>query len=266
MKILKMLSIADIVTLLNVVFGASAILTLIYGLMNPGDREFIPRASMFILMGILADGLDGRLARYFNKEHALGEDLDSLADAITFSLAPAALVFIQYFGDFASFKSPVLPRIFTGDAILGAICVFMVLCGVLRLARFNQGGQMDKFVGLPSPANAIVITTFMLFPPQFRPFWLVLPIVIVQSILMISDIEYPKIRRKSGAVVGSLVLTLIAMLVFIQLSHTDIAASPVSSAVIVVLGLVFLISYIAIGPVYHNYSLKRHLRKILRSF
>ena len=101
MKIFKMLSIADFVTLLNVVFGAGAVLTLMYG-WKTGDAEAVPRACMLILMGILADGLDGRLARYFRKEHVLGEDLDSLADALTFSLAPACLVFVRYFNDFSS--------------------------------------------------------------------------------------------------------------------------------------------------------------------
>jgi CDP-diacylglycerol--serine O-phosphatidyltransferase len=260
MKILKMLSVADLVTLLNIVFGASAIFTMIYGAAT-GDPEFMPRASMLILMGILADGLDGKLARYFKSEHTLGQDLDSLADAITFSLAPACLVFVQYFQEFRVFRSPILPGIFTGDVILGGICVLIVLCGVLRLARFNQGGQADKFVGLPSPANALVVTVFMLFPEQFRPFWVVLPIVVAQSLLMISDVEYPKMRGKIAAIAGSIVASLVLLLAFVQFRQIDIPKSPVSSAAIIVLGLVFLISYIAIGPVYQSRSAGKTNRK-----
>lgn len=253
MKILKMLSIADVVTLLNIIFGASAILTMIHGVAT-GDPEFMPRASMLILMGILADGLDGKLARYFKSEHTLGQDLDSLADAITFSLAPACLVFVQYFQEFKAFQSPILPTILTGDVMLGEICVLIVLCGVLRLARFNQGGQADKFIGLPSPANALVVTVFMLFPEQFRPFWIVLPVIVIQSLLMISDVEYPKMRGKFAAVGGAIVASLILLLAFIQFREIDIPKSPLSSAAIIVLGLVFLISYIAIGPLYQSRS------------
>ena len=251
MKILKMLSIADVVTLLNIIFGASAILTMIHGVAT-GDPEFMPRASMLILMGILADGLDGKLARYFKSEHTLGQDLDSLADAITFSLAPACLVFVQYFQEFKTFESPILPHILTGDVMLGEICVLIVICGVLRLARFNQGGQADKFIGLPSPANALVVTVFMLFPEQFRPFWIVLPLIVIQSILMISDVEYPKMRGKIAAIGGSIVASLVLLLAFIQFRQIDIPKSPLSSAAIIVLGLVFLISYIAIGPLYQS--------------
>lgn len=243
---LKMLSIADLITLLNLVFGSVAVMVLISGI--NGNMEPVYLACTLILLGVMADGLDGKMARRFGKS-SIGEDLDSLADAITFAVAPAILAFIQYRKDFRTIE-PFVYNLVAGDILLGAVCVFIILCTILRLARFNQGGQVERFIGLPSPANALVVTTFMLFPPNFRPFWILLPLIVLLSVLMISDIEYPKIGRKTGAVASIIISALILILIFAQLANVNIEESPLTTGIIVILGLTFFISYITMGPVY----------------
>lgn len=111
-------------------------------------QERWEQAVVAILVAAVLDGLDGRVARLLNAQSRFGEELDSLADAINFGVAPALLLYLWSLGQ---------------AGVLGWIAALaLAVCCVLRLARFNAGlGAADKppwafnyFTGVPAPAGA----------------------------------------------------------------------------------------------------------------
>lgn len=130
-------------TLLNLFFGVFAIVAA-----SRGDHA---KAVWYILIGGMADAMDGRVARATGTGSRFGEELDSLVDAISFGLAPALIMY------FAVLKTEGWDWIF----------VFLfAACAVMRLARFNveQAGRAKRyFRGLPSPAAGGVLATYYWF-------------------------------------------------------------------------------------------------------
>jgi CDP-diacylglycerol---serine O-phosphatidyltransferase len=140
-------------------------------------------AAPFIGFAILLDMLDGRVARMTGTTSAFGIEFDSLADVISFGVAPAILVF--------AWGLQPLGRIGWGAGFL------FVAAAAVRLARFNiQSGSQDKryFVGLPSPAAAAVpAATVFVYPSGFatdHEALAVLLIVIVPALLMVSTVRF----------------------------------------------------------------------------
>lgn len=139
-------------------------------------------AAPFIGIAIVLDMLDGRIARMTGTTSEFGLQLDSLADLISFGMAPAVLAF-QW-----------------GLAPLGrpgwAVGFLFVTAAALRLARFNIQTPSDKryFVGLPSPAAAAVPAATVFYFPEgiqtYQQAWLALPVMLVPALLMVSTIRY----------------------------------------------------------------------------
>lgn len=145
------------------------------------NHRFVQAAMLLFLAGIL-DGLDGRVARLTGTTSAFGEQLDSLADVISFGFAPAFLVYLWALSDFGR---------------LGLFVSFLfVVCGACRLARFNvQVHIVDKryFVGLPIPsaAGALVGLIWILDPlPSREGKAVFLAVTCILSWLMISTLRY----------------------------------------------------------------------------
>lgn len=144
--------------------------------------RFDHAAAILFLAGIL-DGLDGRVARLTGTTSAFGEQLDSLADVISFGVAPAFLVYRWALADFDR---------------LGLLVSFLfVVCGACRLARFNvQVHVVDKryFVGLPIPAAAGALVGLVWVLPDPLPSReakaVFLVVTIVLSYLMVSTLRY----------------------------------------------------------------------------
>jgi CDP-diacylglycerol--serine O-phosphatidyltransferase len=153
----------------NIFLGFIAILKTFEGAISASAGALGPNASFetaakMIGVAVLLDGLDGRLARMTNTVSDFGREMDSLADAITFGLAPAILAFawgMHYVAIPAPFLEQHIQRV-------GYFVAFMfLLCGVARLARFNvqanpipkNPGRPDRkyFVGLPIPAAALLV-------------------------------------------------------------------------------------------------------------
>jgi CDP-diacylglycerol---serine O-phosphatidyltransferase len=160
---------ANIVTLLNLSFGIVSIIFTLKGMENIG--------VLMIFLAVLADWFDGKIARKLNIASEFGKQLDSLCDLISFGAAPAFLIY-QSIGSQYS--------------IAGIwITVIYILCGAIRLARFNVTEFNGRFVGLPITAAGCLLTvsqTAMAFIPNV--FYLFLMIVL--SFLMISTIEVRK--------------------------------------------------------------------------
>ena len=146
-------------------------------------RGELERAAPLIGLAIVVDMLDGRVARMTGTTSAFGVEFDSLADIISFGVAPAIMAF--------QWGLHPLGR-------LGWAAGFVFVAGAaIRLARFNiQAGTVDKkyFVGLPSPAAAAVpASTIFLYPQGFQsplPALAVLALVIVPGLLMVSTVRF----------------------------------------------------------------------------
>lgn len=145
-------------------------------------------AAWAIVIGMIFDGLDGRIARLTKTTSAFGEQYDSLADIITFGMAPAFLVYSWVLKPFGR---------------LGWMAAFLfLLCAALRLARFNVSKpeiRSEHFIGLPTPASAAVLASIViafedLFASRMNPFIMVM-VVYTLAFLMVSNIKYPAFKR-----------------------------------------------------------------------
>lgn len=145
-------------------------------------RDRYELAAWLVLTAVVLDGLDGRVARALRVESDLGRELDSLADLVSFCVAPSFLFYA---------------RALSGSGVIGLAAVLvMVLAGALRLARFNVEGPPDYFVGLPTTAAGGIAAGLWLLsawsginPPS--PVWAAL--LLVLALLMVSRIRVPKI-------------------------------------------------------------------------
>ncbi len=150
-------------TTANIALGFYAILQTVHG--NPSEPWHMDFAAMAIGFAVLFDGLDGRIARMTHTSSDFGRELDSLADVITFGVAPALLAWMWGFHLLPMIIAPEL-RLKITD--LGSVaCFAFLMAGASRLARFNiaknpepsNPGRPGKkyFVGMPIPAGAGVI-------------------------------------------------------------------------------------------------------------
>ncbi|RKP45071.1 CDP-diacylglycerol--serine O-phosphatidyltransferase [Cohnella endophytica] len=139
-------------------------------------------AALLVIIAMLLDGLDGRVARALNAQSEFGKELDSLSDVISFGVAPA---FIMYQAAFQG-VSPALAWIVTA---------IFPICGALRLARFNViDGIPGYFIGLPIPAAGGVLATLALFHYELH-YTLLLISTVALSFLMISNMKYPNFKK-----------------------------------------------------------------------
>lgn len=147
---------------------------------NVSAAQHLDWAAIAICLAIPFDSLDGRIARMTHTTSDFGRELDSLADAITFGVAPSLLAFVWGFHGLPAEMSPDLRR--TLLQIGSFVCFLFLLCGVSRLARFNisnnpqprNPGRLDRkyFVGMPIPAAAGMIAATVHFCYGFSiPNW-----------------------------------------------------------------------------------------------
>lgn len=192
----------------NLFFGFLAIKNCIQARYNvmigdgPTDANALYRqAVLFILGGMLCDSLDGRVARLGGRDSLFGKEFDSIADIVTFGLAPALMVL------FLILAPGHNEEYFTKAGFF--IAFVYLLCAGVRLARFNvithpavYSEKLDKaagdFLGLPVPAAAGMIATIVLVLTKhdaLRDYALVLPILMLMiSCLMISNVSYPSFK------------------------------------------------------------------------
>ena len=188
----------------TLICGYYAILTTLQGaqLMAAGASGALAsstfdRASMAIGLAILFDGLDGRIARLTNSTSNFGREFDSLADVITFGLAPGLLAYS--WGVRPAIAASQLPLMHHLRAIGWIITFAYLICGAARLARFNIDSikpSLDRryFIGLPIPAAAGVIAAVVHWQKDPLTFWPIalvwLLAVLSLAFLMVSRVRY----------------------------------------------------------------------------
>ena len=160
----------------------------LYAILAAFNADYM-KAAVAILVALIFDVLDGQSARWTKTTSQFGIEYDSLADLVSFGVAPAVLVYAWALSAYG---------------VLGLAVVFaFVGCGALRLARYNvQAATADNrhFTGLPIPAAAGVLASFMIFNhsllqlgPEVKPV-LILLATFVLAFLMVSTIKYAKFK------------------------------------------------------------------------
>jgi len=147
------------------------------------DERFLV-AALFITLGSIFDVLDGQLANRLNATSDIGKELDSLADMVTFGVAPALFLY------------HLLLAVGVIDYIAGLASLIFVLGGAIRLARFNTlpSDRQAYFQGMPIPMAGILLITGSFWRHWEINIWWTVAVVTV-SYLMISPFPYPKSKH-----------------------------------------------------------------------
>lgn len=215
----------NIFTSLNIFCGFYAVIASI-------EQKFLP-AAISIIIAVVFDALDGKIARATNTTSKFGVEYDSLADLISFGLAPGVMMYLWALKPFGR---------------MGWLAAFLfMICGALRLARFNtQSGSSgnEYFVGLPIPAGAAMTATTVLFCSKFEIsgsacHFVILIMLYMLSFLMVSTVKYSSFKKPElfKRMNFNVLVSVILILIFI-------AAQP--SIALFIIGLTYIIS----GPVF----------------
>lgn len=196
---LKIYFLPNLMTAGNLFCGFIALTRIVEADLNSANFTHVIRSGLFfILLACIFDILDGRVARMGGVESPFGREFDSLADIISFGVAPAFLV-----------HRIVLKDVFVSHPEVGwFIASIYLICGALRLARFNclaaipATGPCKEFTGFPIPAAAGLVAsiTLLLLALEDHNYttgrWrFVLPFIMVfLSVMMVSDVKYPSFK------------------------------------------------------------------------
>jgi CDP-diacylglycerol--serine O-phosphatidyltransferase len=197
----------------NLVAGFIAILIASKG---TGLTENTAMAGILIFVASIFDLLDGSLARALKVESAIGVQLDSLADSVSYGIAPGYLSYQAYL-----YRLPEIGLGLNAGMILAAL---FPICATVRLARFNILDVKKGFQGLPSPPAGIFIASIFMFPFAnimfFGRFEYTLPLnififlFVCTALLMVSNVSYTKIF--SDIMKKGLIPTIITIAVIIM--------------------------------------------------
>jgi CDP-diacylglycerol--serine O-phosphatidyltransferase len=207
------MNIPTLFTFLNLFSGFMAIIAV--SEMKPDS------AFWFIVFSAIFDFIDGKIARLFKTSSKLGPQVDSLADAVSFGVAPS--FFIYNFAVFPSGKfSPfyLLPFVY-----LSAV--------IMRLARFNvigEDSQREFYYGLSSPISALFLVSFISTLNRFFPSFLFVKeatagIVLILSLLMLSKIEFPVFKQTKKAEKLQILFFILGLLLLIYFRYLFLLAA-----------------------------------------
>ncbi len=215
--------------ILPTLFTIGTIFCGFYAVINTMKGEF-NLAAIALGFAVVCDGLDGRIARLTNSCSEFGVQMDSLADVIAFGLAPAVLAYVWG----AKSIVPTVPPYAKHVQQIGWIVAFaFVICGAMRLARFNiqstkpqlpaQHSAKKYFVGMPIPAGAGLVAAIVHFSPEALDNWqagaLWNILVGFLAFLMISTIRYPSFKhidmRSRKSYVNFYLLALLVALIYL---------------------------------------------------
>lgn len=186
--------IPNCLTLVNLLCGCMGIIEVV-------QNNAIEGAAVFIFIALIADFLDGFAARLLGVSSAIGKELDSLADCVTFGVLPA-FIWCHILKEFSGV---------TGFKVYFGLIV--ALFSALRLAKFNiDTRQSDSFIGVPTPANAMFVLAVALnlinfskdfFTQLFTNQWFTIGTILVSSYLMVAEIPLFAFKFKQYAWKGN---------------------------------------------------------------
>lgn len=184
-------------------------------------------AACFIVLGAVFDFFDGMLARVLHAYSPIGKELDSLADVISFGLAPALIIF-------SLFDEVDYPGFLAGISDYVPYFAFVIaVFSALRLAKFNiDTRQTSSFIGLPTPANALFWASFVagfhdfLTSPSFNAIYLIALVALFSGLLVMEvhlfSLKFKNLSWKDNRV--QFIFLLVCMLLLILLGVGGLAA------------------------------------------
>jgi len=176
MKIKFIYLLPNFFTALSVFFGVMSIIAA-----SQGKFE---KAFIYIILSLLADGLDGRIARITSTTTKFGVEFDSLADIVAFGVAPAMLLFFAIGENYGKF----------GALVSGLFVVF----GAIRLAKFNiTASDPSYFIGLPIPTSAVVLASWVMLDVKYNSSFDIFLLIeaLILAFLMVSNFRYPSFKK-----------------------------------------------------------------------
>ena len=227
------LAIPDAISLLNLAFGFIAILMVI--------GNHLTFASLCILVALVFDSVDGWVARKLERKDyfSFGKNMDSLADVVSFGAAPAAILYSL--GSGMSDWSGYLVTI---------VCLIVLVCGMLRLARYNVIAdriQYKGFIGLPIPAAALILSTYYL--SGLFNITIACILMVFASYLMISTIRFPKFDNIYLLGIGALMILILISPINIYLYGVNLPALIIFVICLVYIFEVFLDFFIDVDSI-----------------
>ena len=253
LKWIKLISPADILTLLNGVVGFIAITYII-------DGNFL-FASFLIFVSVLMDRLDGFIARRYLSKHTKGRYLDSISDTVSFCFAPALLIYNSFY---TVSMGPLYGLFVTASSVM----IFSF--GLMRLVRFSRKGYLLKnFSGVPTPATAFFsIVMSLLFGKvqaidgyslpvlSYQPL-IALSLVMFISLMMLVNIEFPKMRLRMRYIFSIAFLSSIYCGLMYYLFSLGNAVWYTMLSALIYLMLIIIICYLIVGPIYIKLTKKK---------
>ena len=239
----------SLVTILNGVCGFTAIILASKGielvdgrfsenyrphLFAFGATSYFAMSGYLILLAMIADMLDGRLARISQNTSSFGGQLDSLCDIVSFGVAPAFLMLKVLEYKLTGFTGLNLTLETFLHRFIWLTAAAYISCAAIRLARFNVENEEDEsahmsFMGLPTPAAAGVIVSLIIFHQEILPTFAIICILpflaLGISILMVSRIRYPHILNQylRGKKPFTYLIRVLLLLVFIVVTSIQAA-------------------------------------------
>ena len=232
--------IPNLITTLNLAAGFIAIMFALEG--------NLVISSWLILAAMIFDFLDGTSARLLKAYSDIGKELDSLADVVSFGVAPALIIYrllssntgvtITGSNDFLSYLILLSP-------------VIMPVCAGLRLAIFNiDNTQTTAFRGLPVPANALAVISIIIAANYSDSTiinfltgssWMIISVVLILSVLMVTRIPMISLKFKSLGLKGNEDRYLLIVIVIVAFAVMGIGAAPLIIPLYIVISLISLI-------------------------
>ncbi|HUX55632.1 MAG TPA: CDP-diacylglycerol--serine O-phosphatidyltransferase [Bacteroidales bacterium] len=235
--------IPNLITSLNLTSGFIAII-----FASNGD---LVTASWLILAAMIFDFLDGFSARLLKAYSAMGKELDSLADVVSFGVAPGLIIY-QMLNDSLSLYAPMIVN--SGGVKVSLILIIpaiMSVCAALRLAKFNiDTTQATSFKGLPTPANAIAVITLVLashysqsiiFNSLTGSTLFLIAFTLIFSLLMVSRIPLLSLKVSDLKIKGNEGRYILAVLVIISFAIFGIGAATFIIPIYILASLISLI-------------------------
>ena len=205
-EIQSFIAISDLISLMNMCSGFISII------MSINHNFYL--ASIFMIFSLLFDSVDGWIARKTNRndEYGFGKNIDSLSDVISFGVAPA--IFLYSFSLFNAnyLEIPTL-----------IVSLFIVICGVLRLTRYNIiSDKVEGFIGFPIPGIALIIAAFYL--SGLFNIYVALILAIIVSIAMICNKSYDKFTDLYLLVLNAICLLFIIFQIPLNIGFVNVPA------------------------------------------
>jgi len=202
------IAVSDIISLLNMCSGFLSIISSING-----NLEL---AAILMIIAIIFDSIDGWVARKTNRQDdwGFGKNIDSLSDAISFGVAPAIFLYCSI---------NTTPGFY--QIIVLLVSLLIVICGVLRLTRYNviaEKIETKGFIGFPIPGISFILATFYL-SGLFNPY-VALLLSIVVSLLMVCNRQYPKFDNIPIIAISAVLILLLILQVKLVIYNINLPA------------------------------------------